>query len=86
MADEQLPFADVQVLEDGFSIPDLKWREIVFVGAVRSDGDAFVRDPSRPLPPFRLPDLFPVGVRFRVTHEAGRALVRPRRSRRAPGL
>jgi hypothetical protein len=86
MAEEQLPFADVQVLDEGFSIPDLKWREILFVGALRPDGDAFVRDPSRPLPPFRLPDLFPVGVRFRVTRHAGRAMIRPARSGRAPGL
>jgi len=76
MADEQLPFADVRVIEGGFSIPDLKWRELLFVGALRADGDAFVRDPSRPLPPFRAADLFPDGVRFRVTRAGNRAVIR----------
>jgi hypothetical protein len=76
MADEQIPFADILVLEDGFSIPELKWRELLFVGAVRPAGDAFVRDTSRPLPPFRLEGLFPEGVRFRMTRTAGRAVVR----------
>lgn len=63
----QEPFADVRLLPDGLSLPDLKWRELLFIGALRADGDAYVRDPSRPLPPFVLPDLFPEGVRFRVT-------------------
>jgi hypothetical protein len=76
MADEQLPFADVRVIEDGFSIPQLKWRELLFVGALQADGDAFVRDPSRPLPPFRPADLFPEGVRFRVTRAGGRVVIR----------
>ena len=79
MAEEQTPFADVRVGEDGFSIPELKWRELLFVGALKRDGDAYVRDPSRPLPPFRIPDLFPEGVRLRVTREGRR--VRLRRSR-----
>ena len=79
MAEQQEPFADVVVLEDGFSIPDLKWRELVFVGALRGEGDHWVRDPSRPLPLFRNPDLFPDGTRFRVERHAGRALLRPER-------
>lgn len=79
MADEQEPFADVRPLEDGFSLPELKWRELVFIGALRADGEDFVRDPARPLPSFRIPDLFPEGVRFRVTREGGRMVVRPRR-------
>jgi hypothetical protein len=79
MAEQQEPFADVEVLEDGFSIPELKWRELVFVGAVRPEGDRWVRDPSRPLPDFRIPGLFPVGTRLRVEHREGRALVRPER-------
>ena len=79
MAEQQEPFADVVVLEDGFSIPDLKWRELVFVGALRAEGDHWARDPSRPLPSFRIADLFPEGTRFRVERRAGRALVRPER-------
>jgi hypothetical protein len=77
MADEQRPFEDVRQTADGFSIPELKWRELLFVGAVRRDGQAFVRDPSRPLPPFRVPGLFPEGERFTATVEAGRVLIRP---------
>ena len=70
------PFEDVQPTGDGFSLPELKWRELLFVGALRPEGDAFVRDPSRPLPPFQRPDLFPEGVRFSVTREAGRVHLR----------
>jgi hypothetical protein len=76
MAEEQRPFEDVRQTADGFSIPELKWRELVFVGAVRREGDAFVRDPSRPLPPFRLPGLFPEGARFAATAEGGRVRIR----------
>lgn len=72
MSEDQEPFADVRLTTDGLSIPELKWRELLFIGALRPDGDAFVRDPSRPLPPFRVPDLFPEGVRFRVAHEGDR--------------
>jgi hypothetical protein len=68
----QEPFADVQLLPDGLSLPDLKWRELLFIGALRADGDAFVRDPGRPLPPFMLPDLFPAGMRFRVASRDGK--------------
>ena len=77
MADEQQPFADVVLLEGGFSLPELKWRELLFIGALRAERGGFVRDPSRALPPFRLPGLFPDGVLFRVTREAGRVVVRP---------
>ncbi len=76
MAEEATPFEDVVPLADGFTIPELKWRELLFVGALRPEGDAFVRDPARPLPPFRDASLFPVGVRFRVERRAGRVLVR----------
>jgi hypothetical protein len=62
----QDPFADVRPLPDGFSLPDLKWRELLFIGALRAQGDVFVRDPARPMPPFVLADLFPEGARFRV--------------------
>jgi hypothetical protein len=78
MADHQDPFADVLPVEGGgFSLPELKWRELVFVGALRREGDAFVRDPSRPLPPFRREGLFPEGVRFRAERSGGRVVVRP---------
>jgi hypothetical protein len=76
MAEQREPFVDVVMLEDGFSIPELKWREIVFVGALRAEGDHWVRDPSRPLPPFRIPDLFPDEALFRVERRAGRVFVR----------
>ena len=75
--DQQEPFADVQLAPpDGFSIPELKWRELLFIGALRPDGDAFVRDPTRPLPAFRIPDLFPEGARFRAQSDGRRVLVR----------
>jgi hypothetical protein len=77
MADHQEPFADVLPAEDGFSIPELKWRELLFVGALRPDGEAFVRDPARPLPPFRREGLFPEGVRFQVRRAGGRVVLRP---------
>ena len=75
--DPQDPFADVVLFEGGFSIPELKWRELLFVGALRPDGEGgFVRDPARPLPPFRREGLFPEGVRFRVERAGGRVRVR----------
>jgi len=77
MADPQEPFADVVPFDGGFSIPELKWRELVFIGALRPDGDAFVRDPARPLPPFLREGLFPEGVRFRAERAAGRVRLRP---------
>jgi hypothetical protein len=77
MADHQEPFADVVPVEGGFSIPELKWRELVFVGALRPDGDAFVRDPARPLPPFRRAGLFPEGVRFRAERAGERVVLQP---------
>jgi len=76
VADEQLPFADVVLLEDGgFSIPPLKWRELLFVGAVRAEGQGFVREPSRALPSFRIDDLFPSGVRFEAVFQGGRVVL-----------
>jgi hypothetical protein len=75
MAEQQEPFADVVAVEGGFSIPELKWRELVFIRALVPEGDHFLRDPSRPLPPFRQPGLFPEGVRFRVERRRGRVLV-----------
>jgi hypothetical protein len=77
----QEPFADVALLPDGLSLPDLKWRELLFIGAMRADGDAYRRDASRPLPPFVLPDLFPEGVRFRIASREGKRV----RLQRLPG-
>lgn len=76
MAGDQEPFADVRDEEGGFSIPELKWRELLFVGALRPEGDVFVRDTARPLPPFRREDLFPPGVRFRAERAGGRVVLR----------
>jgi hypothetical protein len=75
MAESQDPFADVVAVEGGFSIPELKWRELVFIRALVPDGDCFVRDAARPLPAFSPPGLFPEGVRFRVERAAGRVVV-----------
>jgi hypothetical protein len=77
MSDQETPFADVRLLDDAFSIPELKWRELLFIGALRPDGDAYVRDPGRPLPPFERPALFPEGRRFRAERVAGRVVLRP---------
>lgn len=76
MADEQEPFADIVLFEDGFSLPELKWRELLFIGALRPEGALFVREPSRPLPPFRRPGLFPEGARFGAERREGRVIVR----------
>jgi hypothetical protein len=73
---DQTPFADVESLEDGFSIPELKWRELLFIGALKPDGQAYVRDPLRSLPPFEIPDLFPEGQRFVVERAGGRVVLR----------
>jgi hypothetical protein len=75
MAEQQEPFADVVAVEGGVSIPELKWRELVFIRALVPEGDHFVRDASRPLPPFKQPGLFPEGVKFRVERRRGRVLV-----------
>lgn len=79
MAETQQPFDDVRVLPDGVSIPVLKWRELLFVGAIRGEGGTFMRDAARPLPPFRLPDLFPEGVRLQAERKGGRVVIRPLR-------
>lgn len=83
MADERQPFADVLFLEDGFSLPELKWRELLFVGALRRADGGFERDPARPLPPFQRAGLFPDGVVFRVAREGGRIAIRPATARRS---
>jgi hypothetical protein len=73
---DERPFEDVEMAGDGFSIPELKWRELVFIGALRREGETFVRDPSRPLPPFRAGELFPEGQRFEATPTGGRVRLR----------
>jgi hypothetical protein len=72
VSERQDPFADVVVTADGFSLPDLKWRELLFIGAIRAEGDHYIRDSERPLPPFERPNLFPEGVRWACRREAGR--------------
>jgi hypothetical protein len=74
---DQTPFADVVLLPRGFSIPELKWRELLFIGALKADGQHFVRDASRPLPAFAFPDLFPIGERFHAARVAGRVQIEP---------
>jgi hypothetical protein len=71
----QAPFADVRVVATGFTLPELKWRELLFIGALRLDGDSYVLDPRRPLPPFESAGLFPAGARFRATRQKGRVLI-----------
>lgn len=75
MVDER-PFEDVTYTEHGFSIPTLKWRELLFVGALRAEGDHYVRDPTRPLPPFRDPALFPDGAMYSVARAPDRTELR----------
>jgi hypothetical protein len=78
MAGNPQPFEDVVITDDGFSIPELKWRELVFIGAVRPEGGLgiFVRDPARPMPPFRRDGLFPEGQRYAVAVEGTRIRLR----------
>jgi hypothetical protein len=70
------PFEDVRMEDGGFSIPERKWRELLFVGAMRREGDTYVRDAARPLPPFRVADLFPEEIAFAVERVAGRVRLR----------
>ena len=77
MAGNPQPFEDVELTEDGFSIPELKWRELVFIGAVRErEPGVFARDPARPMPPFRRDGLFPEGQGYAVAAEGGRIRLR----------
>lgn len=66
---EEAPYANVHGDEDVFRLPRRKWRELLFIGAMVPDGDLFTRDPNRPLPAFRDPNLFPEGAHFRVELE-----------------
>ena len=47
-------------------LPRRKWRELLFIGALVPQGDLYIRDPTRPMPAFRDPDLIPEGVLLRV--------------------
>lgn len=76
---DETPFHDVVHLADGFSLPELKFRELVFIGALRSQGQGYARDPERPLPLFREAGLFPPGVVFRARRVGGRVELRPER-------
>jgi len=78
MAGNPQPFEDVVMTDDGFSIPALKWRELVFIGAVREEVGLglFVRDPARPMPPFRREELFAEGERYAVAAEGTRIRLR----------
>ena len=62
----------LQLTGDGGLLPELKWRELLFIGAMRPEADAFVRDPTRFLPPFALGDLLPEGARFEAVPEGKR--------------
>lgn len=75
MGVDSRPFEDVRHEGSGFSIPRLKWRELVFVGALGAEGELWVRDGNRPLPPFRDGSLFPEGARFRVEPLGERVLL-----------
>lgn len=68
---DDAPFEDVEGEERRFRLPKRKWRELLFIGAlVREPGtEYYVRDPTRPLPPFRKGELFPDGARFVVREE-----------------
>lgn len=77
MAGHPQPFEDVIDFEGGFSIPSLKWRELVFIGALREvEPGVFARDPAREMPPFRREALFPDGARFAATREGERVRLR----------
>ena len=73
MAGNPQPFEDVLDVEGGFTLPSLKWRELVFIGALREERPGvFVRDPAREMPPFRREGLFPDGQRFAITRDGER--------------
>ena len=74
-------FEDVKRPAAGvLDLPDLKFRELVFIGALKRLDDEsdsrkaeVVVDSSRPMPPFREEGLFPPGSRFIVERKGGRA-------------
>ena len=74
-------FEDVKKREGGvLDLPDLKFRELIFIGALKRVDDGsdpmkaeVVVDQSRPMPPFREEGLFPPHSRFKVERRKGRA-------------
>jgi hypothetical protein len=74
-------FEDVKKHDGGvLDLPDLKFRELVFIGALKRVDDGadpakaeVVVDESRPMPPFREEGLFPKHSRFIVERREGRA-------------
>jgi hypothetical protein len=66
------PFIDIVGNDASFTIPRRKWRELLFVGALVREGEHYTRDPERPLPRFRVPDLFPLGALFQVIEDGER--------------
>lgn len=74
-------FEDVKKHEGGvLDLPDLKFRELVFIGALKRLDDGrdparalVVVDETRPMPPFREEGLFPARSRFSVERRNGRA-------------
>ena len=74
-------FEDVKRHDGGvLDLPDLKFRELIFIGALKRLDDAadpekaeVVVDETRPMPPFREEGLFPPRARFSVVRHAGRA-------------
>ena len=74
-------FEDVKKYDGGvLDLPDLKFRELIFIGALKREDDGadptralVVVDATRPMPPFREEGLFPPGSRFSVVRQGGRA-------------
>ena len=74
-------FEDVKKHDGGvLDLPDLKFRELIFISALKRLDDAtdpgraeVVVDETRPMPPFREEGLFPPHARFKVERRAGRA-------------
>jgi hypothetical protein len=70
-------FLDVVFAADrsSFTIPKLKWRELVFIRALRPQGDSWLRDPSRFMPAFAAGELLPEGQSFNVVEEGERVRI-----------
>ena len=83
--DRNKPYIDIEGDSGSFSITRLKWRELLFVGALVPEGEYYVRDPSRPLPEFRIPNLFPTQVKFRVREAGNRMRIEPLTENQEPG-
>ena len=74
-------FEDVKKHDGGvLDLPDLKFRELIFIGALKRVDDGsdptkaeVVVDETRPMPPFREEGLFPSHSRFEVERRNGRA-------------